>query len=127
VRLPAPLYADLVGKPFAGAAHGPHAYGCVGLLAELMRRLGHTLPQYAETEATLLAAISAGGEWARVAVPAAGDAVLLRSSSPPWHVGVLIDQQQMIHAHPHAGVVVERIDGPLYRRRIEGFYRCLHS
>ena len=123
-RLDRGVYLDLVGKPFREHACGPSAYGCVGLLLEVMRRMGVALPAYAESEAALMAAIGAMGEWEKVAVPRAGDAVLMRSSDPDWHVGVLIDQQHMVHAHPHAGVVVERVDGPMYRKRIEGFYRC---
>jgi cell wall-associated NlpC family hydrolase len=124
MKLSPRIYADLVGKPFRKEGVGPAGYGCVGLLLEVMRRLGHAVPEYAESDAALKLAIGELGEWEKVAVPKAGDAVLLRSSEPDWHVGVLIDQQHMLHAHPHAGVVVERIDGPLYRRRIEGFYRC---
>lgn len=124
IRLDPRVYADLVGKPFAENARGPQAYGCVGLLLEVMRRMGRALPRYAETEAALRLAIGEMGEWEKVDIPRPGDAVLLRSNDPDWHVGVTIDQQHMVHAHPHAGVVVERMDGPLYRRRIEGFYRC---
>jgi cell wall-associated NlpC family hydrolase len=124
MRLSPRLYADLIGKPFREHACGPQSYGCVGLLLEVMRRLGHTLPAYEHDAGALWVAVGDLGEWEKVAIPQAGDGVLLRSNDPPWHVGVLIDPQTMIHAHPNAGVVVERIDGALYRRRIEGFYRC---
>lgn len=124
MRLDPRQYRDLVGKPFRERACGPDAYGCVGLLLEVMRRLGHALPAYPQEEASLWAALGEMGEWDKVPIPQPGDGVLLRSSDPPWHMGVMVDQQHMLHAHPHAGVVVERIDGPLYRRRIEGFYRC---
>jgi cell wall-associated NlpC family hydrolase len=118
--LPSALWFDLLGKPFASGARGPDAYDCVGLLIEIYRRMGITVPEWGSHVRELA---SARGLWMSVTEPIAGDAVLLRSDDPPWHVAVVTGEGWMIHAHPASGVVRERYNAFPWQARIEGFYR----
>ena len=36
--------SDLLGKPYKAHARGPEAYDCYGLVIEVEKRLGHTMP-----------------------------------------------------------------------------------
>lgn len=116
------LWLDLLGKPFKAGARGPEAYDCVGVLLAIQHRLGHPLPAYTSDLWGLAAA--RGDTWDRVTDPKPGDAILIRSSSPPWHVGVVCGGGYMIHAHCDAGAVTRvRYDAHPWHKRIEGFYR----
>lgn len=115
------LYSDLVGKPFVNDGRGPDAYDCVGLLLEMQRRLGHVGADYASDVGAVSAIAEA--DWERVGVAQPGDAILLRSSDPKWHVAVVIGPGRMIHSHPAAGVCLQRFDITFWKRCVEGFYR----
>jgi cell wall-associated NlpC family hydrolase len=119
-QLPAALYSDLLVVPYVEKGRDMRGLDCVGLFVAIQRRLGRWLPLY-ESDAALLEI--AMQDWERVDSPQPGDGVLLRSTSPRWHLATVIGGNLMIHAKEEAGVVVERIDTPLYARRIEGFYR----
>lgn len=118
--LPTSLWLDLLGKPFEKDARGPAAYDCVGLLLEIERRLGRTLPEYDSREGVLIIALV---DWEPVSDPLSGDAILFRSCDPSWHVGIVTSDGWMIHAHPDCGVVRERYNALPWHNRIEGFYR----
>ncbi len=119
--LPATVWMDLLGKPFASGARGPHAYDCVGLLLEIQRRLGVPLPPWGSHARELPGAMAC---WIAVADVQPGDGILFTSDDPPWHVGVVCGAGYMIHAHPSCGVVRERYDAFPWHNRIRGFYRA---
>lgn len=121
--IPRELYADLIGKPWARGCRGPGAFDCVGLLLEMQRRLGHVAADIPSSKGAFDLALAPRGEWAEVAAPEPGDALLIRSAHPRWHVAVVIGLGLMIHGKEGAGVVVERFDTPLYASRVKGVYR----
>ena len=47
---------DLLGKPYKAHARGPEAYDCYGLVIEVEKRLGHTMPD-------LYTKLSKSDEW----------------------------------------------------------------
>lgn len=54
----------------------------------------------------------------------AGDVALLRLRGVPLHVGLLLDGRRFLHADHGAGsVVLERLDGAVWRDRLLGLYR----
>lgn len=118
--LPYSIWFDLLGKPFRDGARGPDAFDCVGLLIEVERRLGHPMRPWG-SHARLLAQGKA--EWERVTDPQPGDAILLYSDHPQWHVAVVCGNGYMLHAHSGAGVARERYNSFPWHKRIEGFYR----
>lgn len=108
-RLPDHLWADLVGLPFEIRGRGPHSYDCFGVLCEVYRRHGIIIPDLyygadPQKQAELL--LRGSSAWTRTE-PQAGAGLLFRSwsSLAPSHVGVLIDQDQFIHATEDFGQV----------------------
>lgn len=118
--LPLSLWIDLLGKPWRKDARGPEAYDCVGLLLEIERRLGYPVPAYASEVRELATAMEC---WEPVSEPVPGDAILIRSVDPRWHIGVVSGGGWMIHALQGVGVVKERYNSFPWQHRIEGFYR----
>jgi cell wall-associated NlpC family hydrolase len=118
--LPYTLWADLLGKPWQKDARGPDAYDCVGLLLEIERRLGRSVPEYASDIRVVASALAACD---KVDIPLPGDAILIRSANPRWHVAVVCGAGWMLHAREGAGVLKERYNSFPWQARIEGFYR----
>ncbi len=119
--LPTSIWLDLLGKPFADGARGPHAYDCVGLMLEIERRLGFELPAWGSHARELPGAMA---HWEPVTDPQPGDGILLTSDDPPWHIGVVTGGGYMIHAHPACGVTRERYNAFPWQNRVRGFYRA---
>lgn len=133
-----PDLSDLIGIPFESRGRGPLAYDCWGLVREVFTRFGIIIPDYniaAEAVLAIDAAVrdvvshAALGDGAWICcnertVPAV---VLCRNAAcDPRianHVGVNLGAGRWIHATRDAGVVISRLDDPLWRLRIEGFYR----
>jgi cell wall-associated NlpC family hydrolase len=117
------LWGDLLGKPFAPGARGPAAFDCVGCFVELQHRLGVPIPAWGSHVRLLdLAKL----QWEQIASydTQPGDAILLHSTNPPWHLGVVCGNGEMIHASEDAGAVVkERYNTFPWQNKVEGFYR----
>jgi len=134
-RPPAPLaprlFADLIGKPWAEGGRGPDAYDCVGLVLEVAKRLGKQLPDYVSNEATLHAELAAGGDsladLPRMIHPNVGDVVLLRMGVNEHHLGVMVDSCRMLHASRNCAAIIERVNSPLWQRRVMGYYALLSA
>jgi cell wall-associated NlpC family hydrolase len=117
----ASLYADMIGIPYLRAGRTAAGMDCVGVFLEMMRRIGADVPQYGSDPGILGISLA---RWDRMEFPEIGAGVLMRSSDPPWHLGVVVGPNLMIHGKEHCGVCVERFDSSIYSRRIEGFYKC---
>ena len=120
---------DLIGVPFADGGRGPDSFDCWGLCLEVFRREGITLRDY-----RLCCHDSEGfrgnfeierpawrrHEWPDIPSPAV---VALRfNTTAVNHVGVYIGDNKFLHTREKTGVVIERVDSPYWKRRIEGFY-----
>lgn len=123
-------FSDLVGKPFAKMGRGPDQYDCWGVVIEVARRVGKTVPDY-----ELYACDTYGennrlyqehvGEYVRVYVPEPGDIVVWkRISDGGLHFGAMVDGDRFLTTNPHTGVCVNRLSNPLVKQLVEGVYRC---
>ena len=126
---------DLIGKPFVDGGRGPEAYDCWGLCVEVFRRQGVELRDYklcchdsAGFDGLFQEALS---QWERREEPniPAPSVVAIRFNHPVFinHVGVYIGNGRFLHTREKTGVVVERIDSPCWRDRVEGFYTPTES
>lgn len=129
--------AEFAGLPYADKGRGPAAYDCWGLCWAIFRDVyGLTLPDYvdayttaADHESVSAAVLRGLAEWMRVERPSAGDLLILRIAGRPWHCAVMVDDKRFLHVPPPGRSgrqtlsCVERIDSPMWARRIEGFYR----
>ena len=121
--LPMAVWLDLLGKPFEDGARGPAAYDCVGLMLEVERRLGITLPPWGSDPRELAGAMA---HWEKVTDPQPGDAILMDAVDQRyrWHIGVVAGGGWMIHAREGVGVVRERHNSFPWHNRVRGFYRA---
>ena len=124
---------DLIGIPFVDGGRDPRiGLDCWGLVLEVFRRAGVTLPDYQigchQTEAI---GVAVEGErlkgrwrhWHAFDAPAPS-VIAIRFNSPLLvnHTGVYIGGGRFIHTRELTGVAIERVDAPSWRHRIEGFY-----
>jgi cell wall-associated NlpC family hydrolase len=52
-----------------------------------------------------------------------GDVVVIRMMGLPWHVGMVLDKANFVHAYHRTGVTVERITAIHWKPRILAYYR----
>lgn len=119
------MFADLIGTPFKYGGRGNGAYDCYGLVMELHKRKGITLPDYlSPTDKGIIASMMASQItlWEKVDQPRPGDVILFRIGRFNCHVGVLISDFEFIHTYEASGgVCTEYLSS--WDRRIEGYYR----
>jgi cell wall-associated NlpC family hydrolase len=124
-------YSDLVGKPYLKGASGPDAFDCYGLVRELARRMGVSVPDYTKpsTWHEIADCIERERTFWTPCEEGAGAVALFRirhlvDGKPvtlATHVGMCIGHGRFVHAWKPAGGVV-REDIQPWRRRIVGFY-----
>jgi cell wall-associated NlpC family hydrolase len=135
---PAPAWcAPYIGLPYENGARGPAAWDCWGILWKVLaEQFDIEIPRYegihwerndpasrieaahhyrAETEQNWLP-VQPGEE-------RAGDALALNIAGRPLHVGIVATAGWMLHSAEDADCSLERYDGLLWRRRVEGIYR----
>lgn len=130
---PISALADLIGLPWVAGARGPQAYDCWGLFLAVQREHFHRelpeIPVDAQDLRAVLDAFTTHPErqrWLGVCLPESGDAVLMRQSRYPVHIGVWldIDGGGVLHAVRHAGVVFQTLAAlDIHGWRVEGVYR----
>lgn len=59
----------------------------------------------------------------KVDSPEIGDIIMFNIGGEPLHVGIIVGESLMIHAHEVSGTVVESYENIRWKKRIEGFYR----
>ncbi len=93
---------DLLGKSFQYGGRGPLEYDCYGLVMEIYKRRGVSLPDFGS---------SPSASWIH---------------RPPFttHIGVVLeDGYRFIHIMTKTEVTIERLDSLLWKRRITGFFK----
>lgn len=123
----------LIGLPWVAGARGPEAYDCWGLFLAVQRQhFGRDLPEIPVDALDLRAVLDAftahpeRRRWQPVSAAEEGDAVLMRQSRYPVHIGLWlgIDGGGVLHAVRHAGVVFQTLAAlNAHGWRIEGHYR----
>ena len=125
---------DLIGKPFVDGGRGADGYDCLGLVREIYRRAGVDFPDYTgccyDFEKFYRGFLEERPRWTRhelpdVPVPAV---VAIRFNAPMVnHIGVYIGEGKFIHTREKTGAVIELVESPAWKRRIEGYYTCPSS
>jgi len=116
---------DWIGLPHAERGRGP-GYDCLGLFVTITRvRSGAVVDDPLCTIATSRAAArKMRAHWSPVRdAPREGDAALFRIRGHALHVGYVLDRHRMLHIEDDTGSRIERLDGLLWKPRLEGFYR----
>lgn len=134
------VFARYIGLSYRDKGRGPDAWDCWGGVRMVFAEVyGLALPDYADAYSTaadfesVSAAIEAGlaDGWVRQERPQAGDLLSLKIAGRPWHCGIMVNDEQFLHWPPpgrHGRETLsclERLDAPVWGRRVEGFYRHL--
>ena len=134
-----PAWADkYIGIPFKAKGRDPkQGLDCWALVCLVLKeRFGRELPGFAgigfakdqdnREVANFMA--SAKDDLPLTQIPPGeempGDIIWLRALGLPIHVGIVIAPGLMLHTESEVDSCIERYDGPAWRRRIVGFYRC---
>jgi cell wall-associated NlpC family hydrolase len=118
---------DLIGVPFIDGGRGPEGYDCWGLCLEVFRRCGVALPDYKlccyDSPGFFSLFQGALSQWTRCDPPAVPAVVALKLNFPAVnHAGVYVGEGKFLHTRDKTGVVIECLNAPQWRHRIEGFY-----
>ena len=122
---------DLIGKPFKDGGRGPDSYDCWGLVREVFRRFGVELPDYnvgafecEQIGQQIMKEMRTLARWQRLKKPEVPCVVVIKND-PVWanHCGVYIGDGKFIHTLQKIGCNIDRIDHPLWKKRIVGFFR----
>jgi cell wall-associated NlpC family hydrolase len=92
--------------------------------------LGKDIPDYmafyqsSMDKQEVLAAMSVGfSEWKRVDEPEFGDVLVFRITDSPWHTGVYLYDDLMLHTIQGHNSAIERYTSIRWRHRLYGIYR----
>ena len=123
---------DLIGIPFVNGGRKPNVgLDCWGLVMQAHYVLNNVeLPdfdlnafKYDEINKEITYQ-TACGEWNKIQKPEKGCLIAIRNH-PKYvnHTGICIDDKKFMHTLENTGVVVEKIDHPLWKNRIYGYYK----
>lgn len=126
---------ELIGRPWQAGGRGSDAFDCWGLVRFCWReQFGIEVPEIPVDAADLRRVLDAFRDhperrrWRLVTEPREGDAVLMRQSRHPVHVGLWleVDGGGVLHAARGIGVAFQNPrDLHLQGWRIEGIYRFM--
>jgi murein DD-endopeptidase len=135
-----PFYLDLLGKEFQYGGRGPDAYDCYGLVIETRKRAGlfipddYASPSEGEEDCKVLIegcfdAEKASSRFRELARPQPFCLVTFKIQPVfTTHIGmVLKDAVRFIHVLPRLRVAVERLDSPIWRHRVDGFWEAANE
>lgn len=122
------IVSDLLGKPFKMGGRGPDDYDCYGLCLEVSARAGIEIVSFDSIADICLRsdAINAGkADYIKLSKPEPFCLVGFKIR-PPFvtHIGVVLaDCKHFIHIMIKRSVAIERLDLPVWSKRLDGFYR----
>ncbi len=133
---------DLIGKKFERGARGPETYDCHGLAIEVFKRFNIYFPDIdiaglAAKEATEMLNqeidkhINVLKDWEEIQKPEVPCLIILKGHFQfANHLGIYLGAGKFIHAteNKYGGTVcVNRLNDPLWRRRIAGYYKHINQ
>lgn len=107
----------LLGKPYRNAAKGPDAFDCSGFVYYVYGRFDVMLPISTE-------GLSRVGHEVPQSDVTVGDLVMFRIKRE-YHVGIMINGLEFIHASKSRGVTIDNLDGRYWKRNLSHFRRVL--
>jgi len=118
-----------VGLPFAEDGRGPDRYDCWGLVKRVLEKeFGLAgLPNYLGVESVgdAIALAKSSRTWRASSSPRRGAVVVMLTDGVPEHVGVMVDDRNVLHVDRRMAAVCVPITHPSVAGRIESFW--LHA
>ncbi|MBQ6905189.1 MAG: C40 family peptidase [Spirochaetia bacterium] len=130
---PAEWVKDYIGIPFVSGGRDPNiGLDCYGLFRHVLNHIfGKNLPMLSGGYEDACNPDEAGRIYdknkpliagSRIAQPEYGCGVVLKYSGRPTHVGIYVGGGYILHTTAQTGSVLESVDSPQIRCRIEGYY-----
>lgn len=104
---------DLLGKTYRNGGRGPDAFDCSGFVFYAYKSAGVVLPVTAEEQGRNGVEVSL-----RSILP--GDLVVFKIKRE-FHVGIMINEREFIHASRSRGVVIDDLSLPYWIKSLQGF------
>lgn len=126
-------FKDLIGIPFVDGGRDPNTgLDCWGLIIVAAKRLGIEIPDYQiqcfDTKNIVKQVYRDKKDWVKINEPVEGCIIgMARSTSFPDsinHFGIYIGQRYFLHSVEKSGVICTKINNPLFKNSIKGFYLC---
>jgi cell wall-associated NlpC family hydrolase len=113
------LALSMLGQPYRYGGAAPGGFDCSGLVQYAANGAGIQVPRTAREQMRAGSAVSRGEL-------RAGDLVFMHLAHKELHVGIVIDDQDFVHA-PSAGgrVRIDRLSAPLYAKGFLGARRIV--
>lgn len=120
-----------VGIPFKEKGRDENGLDCWGLVRLWYdKELGIELPSYIDAyqttndiEITETIKKEQAIKWELVDTPKRGDVVLLKIKGLPWHVGIYLGDNRMLHVEQGCDSIIEKLGRSKWKNRILGYYR----
>jgi cell wall-associated NlpC family hydrolase len=61
--------------------------------------------------------------WKRLNAPVLGCVIVCKIKNQPWHAGIVVSRDSMLHTEKDLYSVIERFNGLVWKNKIIGFYR----
>lgn len=128
--------ADYIGIPFVPGGRDRTGCDCWGLVHLISREVfSRVLPdlgnlyvlnpeELAGSAAKAFSSFRPLVDGERVSTPEAGDIVVMKYRGFPCHVGIVVDQDHVLHVERGADSILSRLSSPQISARVEGIYRC---
>ncbi len=107
----------LLGKQYRNGAKGPDVFDCSGFVYHVYGRFNIVVP------VSTAGLNRVGYEISRDDIEA-GDLAIFRISQD-YHVGIMINRLEFVHASTSRGVAIDSIDAPYWKRNFSHFRRIL--
>ena len=108
---------SLKGKPYQKSGKGPKSFDCSGFVSFVYKKSNITLPPSTDEMSGVGQKISL-----RNVMP--GDLVFFKTMKF-FHVGIMLNKREFIHASTRKGITVDRIDSYYWRRMSHHFRKVL--
>lgn len=107
-----------LGVPYLWGGTTPDGFDCSGFTSYVYKAKGISLPRTADAQYNAVATVPANQIQA-------GDLVFFKdnANSPVKHVGILLNDQQFIHASSSQGVTITPLNNSYWQPRIYAFGR----
>ena len=116
---------DFNWNKYGNRKYHAKSWNCWSLVCAFYKdHFGIELTEYEDDESIVPQAFIMEAEnWRRVIYPDPGDVITFKIYGRPWHCGLIINSSEMFHLLKGCEVVVESFQIPMWRNRIDKFYK----
>ena len=125
-----PWVNSYIGIPYLSKGRTREGMDCLSLVEAVYKNVFNILlPEYNHVDSDNLSNVADkmieeenSGRWIKLDKPESGCVVLMNIAGHPVHVGIVLNDNYMLHSLKGHNSVVEKFTGMKWNKRIEGFY-----